>query len=40
MVLATAFDLTGDAKYRDGVRRRPSTTCFGRNALNQSYVTG
>ncbi|GAA0466994.1 hypothetical protein Ade02nite_93150 [Paractinoplanes deccanensis] len=38
-VLATAFDLTGTAKYRDGAVRGVDYI-FGRNALNQSYVTG
>ncbi|GIF10161.1 glycoside hydrolase family 9 protein [Actinoplanes teichomyceticus] len=38
-VLATAFDLTGDAKYRDGALQGVDYI-FGRNALNQSYVTG
>ncbi|MDI6102803.1 glycoside hydrolase family 9 protein [Actinoplanes sp. NEAU-A12] len=38
-VLATAFDLTGDVKYRDGALQGVDYV-FGRNALNQSYVTG
>jgi endoglucanase len=38
-VLATAFDLTGAAKYRDGAVQGVDYI-FGRNALNQSYVTG
>jgi endoglucanase len=39
VVLATAFDLSGDAKYRDGAVRGIDYI-LGRNALNQSYVTG
>ncbi len=39
VVLATAFDLTGKDKYRDGVLETMDYL-FGRNALNQSYVTG
>ncbi|MEE6259132.1 glycoside hydrolase family 9 protein [Plantactinospora sonchi] len=39
VVLATAFDLTGDVKYRDGAVQGMDYI-FGRNALNQSYVTG
>lgn len=39
IVLATAFDLTGQPKYRDGAVRGMDYI-FGRNALNQSYVTG
>ncbi|GAB3983394.1 glycoside hydrolase family 9 protein [Plantactinospora veratri] len=39
VVLATAFDLTGQAKYRDGAVQGMDYI-FGRNALNQSYVTG
>lgn len=39
VVIATAFDLTGDQKYRDGVLEGLDYI-FGRNALNQSYVTG
>ncbi|MER6013635.1 glycoside hydrolase family 9 protein [Streptomyces bluensis] len=38
-VIATAFDLTGDQRYRDGVLEGLDYL-FGRNALNQSYVTG
>ncbi|NJC86866.1 glycosyl hydrolase family 5 [Planosporangium mesophilum] len=38
-VIATAFDLTGDRRYRDGVLEGLDYV-FGRNALNQSYVTG
>jgi endoglucanase len=39
VVMATAFDLTGDAKYRDAVLEGMDYI-LGRNALNQSYVTG
>ncbi|MEU8178159.1 glycoside hydrolase family 9 protein [Microbispora hainanensis] len=39
VVIATAYDLTGDVKYRDGVLEGIDYI-FGRNALNQSYVTG
>lgn len=39
VILAVAFDLTGDTKYRDGVLEGMDYI-FGRNALNQSYVTG
>ncbi|RKF26932.1 glycoside hydrolase family 9 protein [Micromonospora globbae] len=39
VVLATAFDLTGDARYRDGAVQAVDYL-FGRNALNISYVTG
>jgi endoglucanase len=39
VVIATAFDLTGKGKYRDGVIRG-ADYLFGRNALNQSYITG
>jgi len=39
VVMAVAFDLTGDTKYRDGVLEGVDYI-FGRNALNQSYVTG
>ncbi|GAA0370832.1 cellulase [Micromonospora gifhornensis] len=39
VVLATAFDLTGQAKYRDGAVQTMDYI-FGRNALNISYVTG
>ncbi|MEV6922986.1 glycoside hydrolase family 9 protein [Dactylosporangium sp. NPDC051485] len=38
-VVGTAFDITGKAKYRDGVLGGMDYI-FGRNALNQSYVTG
>ncbi|MFI6895902.1 glycoside hydrolase family 9 protein [Streptomyces sp. NPDC050256] len=39
IVLATAADLTGEAGYRDAVLRG-ADYLFGRNPLNQSYVTG
>ncbi|WP_442933776.1 glycoside hydrolase family 9 protein [Micromonospora sp. CPCC 205556] len=39
IVLATAFDLTRDARYRDGAVQAVDYL-FGRNALNMSYVTG
>jgi endoglucanase len=39
IVLATAHDITGKKKYRDGVLEAMDYI-FGRNALNQSYVTG
>ena len=39
MVIATAFDLTGDQRYRDGVLEGLDFI-LGRNALNNSYVTG
>ncbi|GAA4687423.1 glycoside hydrolase family 9 protein [Phytohabitans rumicis] len=39
VVVATAYDLTGKDKYRDGVLEGMDYI-FGRNALNQSYVTG
>ena len=39
VVLATAYDITGDVKYRDAVLEGINYI-FGRNALNQSYVTG
>ena len=39
VVLGTAFDLTRDAKYRDGAVQAVDYL-FGRNALNISYVTG
>ncbi|MFU8851441.1 glycoside hydrolase family 9 protein [Micromonospora sp. SL1-18] len=39
IVLATAFDLTRDAKYRDGAVQS-ADYLLGRNALNISYVTG
>ncbi|MET7900721.1 glycoside hydrolase family 9 protein [Streptomyces sp. NPDC005355] len=38
-VIATAYDLTGDQRYRDGVLEGLDYL-FGRNALNLSYVTG
>ena len=38
-VLATAFDMTNAVKYRDGAVQGVDYI-FGRNALNQSYVTG
>ncbi|GAB3411167.1 glycoside hydrolase family 9 protein [Flindersiella endophytica] len=38
-VLATAYDLTGKEKYRDGALRGMDYI-LGRNALNHSYVTG
>jgi endoglucanase len=39
VVVATAFDLTGGPQYRDGVAIGMDYL-LGRNALNQSYVTG
>jgi endoglucanase len=39
IVLATAFDLTGEVRYRDGAVQGMDYI-FGRNALNHSYVTG
>ncbi|MFE1440401.1 glycoside hydrolase family 9 protein [Streptomyces sp. NPDC058739] len=39
VVLATAYDLTGAAKYRDGALQAMDYV-LGRNALNLSYVTG
>ncbi|SCG51761.1 Carbohydrate binding domain-containing protein [Micromonospora siamensis] len=39
VVLGTAFDLTRDAKYRDGAVQA-ADYLLGRNALNMSYVTG
>ncbi|WP_219508393.1 glycoside hydrolase family 9 protein [Nonomuraea ceibae] len=39
VVLATAYDLTGQEKYRAAVRESMDYI-LGRNALNQSYVTG
>jgi len=39
IVMATAFDLTGRDRYRDGVIRG-TDYLLGRNALNKSYVTG
>ena len=38
-VIATAYDLTGRSRYRDGVLQGLDYI-FGRNALNHSYVTG
>ncbi|PRX97294.1 glycoside hydrolase family 9 protein [Allonocardiopsis opalescens] len=39
VVVATAFDISGEEEYRDGVLAGVDYV-FGRNALNQSYVTG
>ncbi|MER6346892.1 glycoside hydrolase family 9 protein [Streptomyces sp. NPDC001595] len=39
VVLATAYDITGSAKYRDGAVQSMDYV-LGRNALNISYVTG
>lgn len=39
VVVATAFDLTGEAQYRDGVMSGLDYL-LGRNALGNSYVTG
>jgi endoglucanase len=39
VVLASAYDLTGRDRYRDGVLEGVDYV-LGRNALNQSYVTG
>jgi endoglucanase len=39
VVMATAFDITGRNEYRAGVLQTMDYL-FGRNALNQSYVTG
>ncbi|MEU4690606.1 glycoside hydrolase family 9 protein [Actinoplanes sp. NPDC023714] len=39
VVVATAYDLTGDTRYRDGVLEG-FDYILGRNALNLSYVTG
>ncbi|MGV9755684.1 glycoside hydrolase family 9 protein [Streptomyces tricolor] len=39
VVLASAYDLTGAAKYRDGALQGMDYV-LGRNALNMSYVTG
>jgi endoglucanase len=39
VVMAVAFDITGKSRYRDGVLETMDYI-FGRNALNQSYVTG
>ncbi|WP_448319960.1 glycoside hydrolase family 9 protein [Streptomyces sp. CO7] len=38
-VIATAYDLTGDRRYRDGALQSMDYV-LGRNALNISYVTG
>ncbi|ANS69944.1 secreted endoglucanase [Streptomyces lincolnensis] len=39
IVIATAYDITGGSKYRDGAVQSMDYV-FGRNALNMSYVTG
>jgi endoglucanase len=39
VVMATAYDLTGDRTFRDGVLQGMDYI-FGRNALNHSFVTG
>lgn len=39
VVIATAYDLSGDTKYRDGALEGVGYI-LGRNALNRSYVTG
>ena len=39
VIMASAYDITGRDKYRDGVLKGLDYI-FGRNALNQSYVTG
>lgn len=39
IVMATAYELTDDAKYRNGALEAMDYI-FGRNALNNSYVTG
>ncbi|MEH0548701.1 glycoside hydrolase family 9 protein [Streptomyces sp. B21-105] len=39
VVIATAYDLTGASKYRDGAVESMDYV-LGRNALNMSYVTG
>ncbi|MEV0634904.1 glycoside hydrolase family 9 protein [Streptomyces sp. NPDC050619] len=39
VVIATAYDITGGSKYRDGAVQSMDYM-FGRNALNMSYVTG
>lgn len=39
IVMGTAYELTDDAKYRDGMLEAMDYI-FGRNALNNSYVTG
>ena len=38
-VIGTAYDLTGEARFRDGVVRSMDHL-LGRNALNLSYITG
>ncbi len=38
IVIGTAYDLTGDSRYRQGALQGVDYV-FGRNALNQSYVT-
>ncbi len=39
IVIATAYDISGASKYRDGAVQSMDYM-FGRNALNMSYVTG
>jgi len=39
LVLATAYDLSGEKKFRDGAIESMDYI-LGRNALNQSYITG
>lgn len=39
IVMGTAFELTDDAKYRNGMLEAMDYI-FGRNALNNNYVTG
>lgn len=39
IVIATAYDITGGSRYRDGAVQSMDYI-FGRNALNMSYVTG
>ncbi|MBL1420909.1 MAG: glycoside hydrolase family 9 protein [Alphaproteobacteria bacterium] len=39
IVMATAYEMTGDGKYRDGALETMDYI-LGRNALNNSYVTG
>ncbi|MER6013193.1 glycoside hydrolase family 9 protein [Streptomyces bluensis] len=39
VVIASAYDITGASKYRDGAIQSMDYI-FGRNALNMSYVTG
>jgi endoglucanase len=39
LVIATAYDLTGEARYRDGALETMDYL-LGRNAINQSYITG